>query len=147
MTTFGLPSNIVLYADDDPDDLELVKDSFKRVACRVEVITFDNGSATLSYMQQYSREDPLPCLVILDVNMPFVNGKETLKCLRDMERFRSVPVVLFTTSSHLSDREFARQYGAGFITKPVELKPMECIAEQFMEHCTEETRRQLRNRE
>lgn len=143
MTKYTTPKNIVLYADDDPDDLELVKDAFTQYTRNVDVLTFMNGGEALSYLMRLSSDDILPCLIILDVNMPIVNGMEALRRIRAMERFEEVPVVLFTTSSQPRDKDFARQHNAGFITKPIELKQMEYIADQFVEHCTEETRKRI----
>ena len=138
-----LTKNIVVYADDDQDDLELVKDAFTQYTRNVEVLTFLNGSEALAYLMKLSDEDIIPCLIILDINMPILNGKEALQRIRFMERFNSVPIVLFTTSSQPTDKAFAQQYNAGFITKPIELKQMEYIADQFVEHCTEETRKRI----
>jgi CheY-like chemotaxis protein len=134
----------VLYADDDPDDLDLVKDAFTLYAQDVEVLTFENGSEAITYLLRLEANAPTPCLIILDINMPILNGKETLVHIRAIERFASVPVVLFTTSSQPHDREFARQHNAGFITKPVEFRQMELIADQFVDHCSEEAQKHIR---
>jgi CheY-like chemotaxis protein len=76
--------------------------------------------------------------------MPVINGKETLLRLREIEHFQDVPVVLFTTSSQPMDKSFAKKYNAGFITKPIDVKQMEVIADQFIEHCSEEVRDKIR---
>jgi CheY-like chemotaxis protein len=144
MNRFVLPKNIVLYADDDPDDLDLVKDAFTQFAQDVEVLTFENGSEAITYLLRLEEHDPTPCLIILDINMPILNGKDTLVRIRATERFASVPVVLFTTSSQPHDQEFARRHNAGFITKPIEFRQMELIADQFVDHCSEETQRRIR---
>jgi CheY-like chemotaxis protein len=144
MTQFISPKNLVIYADDDPDDLELVQDALKQHTHNVEVITFQNGLEALSYLSRLKDEDITPCLIILDVNMPIVNGKETLERIRNIKRFDKVPVVLFTTSSFPADKEFARQYNAGFITKPIDYNQMELIANNFIEHCSEETRKRIK---
>jgi CheY-like chemotaxis protein len=136
--------NIVLYADDDPDDLELVQDAFARYSKNVEVVSFMDGASALSYLQALSSLDPLPCLVILDVNMPMLNGKEVLVRLRQLERYQSVPVVLFSTSSQPQDKSFAGRYNAGFVTKPLDVKQMEVITDQFIDHCAQEIRNKIR---
>jgi len=134
----------VLYADDDRDDLELVKDAFAQYSNNVDVVTVMNGSEALSYLDQLSAFDPTPCLIILDINMPVFNGKEVLVKIRQMDRFKSLPVVLFSTSSQPTDINFARRYDAGFITKPLDMQQMEIITDQFIEHCTEEIRKKIR---
>src|SRR5688572_21693303 len=124
MTQSLPPKNIVFYADDDLDDLELVKDAFAQYAKDVEVLTATDGSKALSYLSNLKKYDTIPCLIILDVNMPVIDGKETLLRLREMEHFQEVPVVLFTTSSQPIDKNFAQRYKAGFITKPIDVKQM-----------------------
>ncbi|RYZ00678.1 MAG: response regulator [Chitinophagaceae bacterium] len=144
MTHSISPKNIVLYADDDPDDLQLVQDAFAQFARDVEVVTATDGGQALSYLEALSEFDPLPCLIILDVNMPVVDGKQVLRRLRSLDRFAEVPVVLFTTSSQPADQNFAEKLSAGFITKPLQYKQMELITDQFIAHCAEEIRKKIR---
>ena len=144
MTKSISPRNIVFYADDDIDDLELVKDAFAQYSDNVEVVTVTDGSKALSYLSNLTQNDNLPCLIILDINMPIINGKEVLLRLREMGHLQSVPVVLFTTSSQPIDKSFAKKYNAGFITKPIDVKQMAYIADQFIEHCSDEVKNQIR---
>jgi CheY-like chemotaxis protein len=144
MTKSILPANIVLYADDDPDDLMLVEESFSQYS-NVEVVTAKDGLEALSYLRNLSSLDPLPCLIILDIHMPKLSGTEALKSIRSMERFQHVPIILFTTSSQPHDRSFAAFYKAGFISKPLDLKQMKVITDKFIEHCAEEVRRNIYN--
>ena len=77
--------------------------------------------------------------------MPVINGREVLKRLREVELFKVVPVVLFSTSSQPVDKSFAKWYNAGFITKPIDVKQMELIADQFIEYCSEENQKKIRS--
>ena len=135
--------NIVLYADDDPDDLMLVKDAFSKYSQNIEVITASDGAEALSYLKNLSSFDTAPCLIILDINMPRLNGKEALKDIRSMKRFEDIPVVLFTTSSQLTDKTFASNYNAAFLKKPIDISQMEIITDQFIQHCAEEVRKKI----
>jgi len=144
MTKPATPKNIVLYADDDSDDLELVQEAFSRYSNNVEVVTVRDGSQALSYLNRLADEDPAPCLIILDVNMPVLNGKEVLRRLRNVDRFEAVPAVLFTTSSLPQDQNFARRYNAGFVTKPLDVAQMEVITELFIDHCADEIKKSIR---
>lgn len=144
MTKFLAPTHVVIYADDDPDDIELVEEAFKRYANNVEVVTFRDASQALSYLKNQTESAPLPCLVILDINMPLMDGKEALIRLRQMERYEAIPVVLFTTSSMPLDKAFAKRYDAGFITKPLGYEQMELITKEFINHCSEETQKKIR---
>jgi hypothetical protein len=69
-----------------------------------------------------------------------------LKKIKEMPPLASVPVVLFSTSSSTMDKEFAKKYEAGFITKPLDVSQMEMITELFVEHCRDEIKRTIRKR-
>lgn len=145
--TKAIPSKyIVLYADDDPDDLMLVEEAFRDYASNVEVVTANDGTEAISYLNNLSPLDPVPCLIILDVNMPRLNGKETLQRIRNHERFAEIPVVMFTTSSMPIDVQFAERLDAGFITKPLDIVQIRTIAGVLMEHCAEEVKKRITRR-
>ena len=144
MTKSTTPKNIVLYADDDQDDLELLQESFAKYSNHVEVVTFTDGVTALSYLQRLVNSDVKPCLIILDINMPLLSGKDVLVRLKELDHLDSVPVVLFSTSSQPQDKLFAERHGAGFLTKPLETKQMEMITDQFIDHCAEDIRRNIR---
>ena len=144
MTKSISPRNIVLYADDDIDDLELVTTSFEKYANNVEVLCFRDGTEIVDYLKKLSSLDPKPCLIILDINMPLLNGKDALVKIRRMPEYESIPVVLFSTSSQPNDGSFAEKYNAGFVTKPLEHAQMRVITDQFIEHCSDEIKRNIR---
>lgn len=136
--------NVVLYADDDTDDLELVAEAFSKYRDNVELVTVTDGLQALSYLTTTTKSmNRLPCLIILDINMPRLTGRETLIRLREIDKFEQVPVILFSTSSQPYDKEFAQSYGAGFITKPLDYRQMDRIAEQFLQHCSDEIKSQI----
>lgn len=144
MLTPVTPRNIVFYADDDSDDLELVQDAFARFTKNVEVVTAKDGVQAISYLQSLNLQSPTPCLIILDINMPILNGRDVLKKIKEMPHLLTVPVVLFSTSSSTLDKEFARRYQAGFVTKPLDVSQMEMITELFVDHCSDEIKRNIR---
>jgi CheY-like chemotaxis protein len=139
------PKSLVLYADDDPDDLTLVSEAFSKYSSHVELVTVQNGAEAIDFLGGLTPDDPMPCLIILDVNMPRLNGKEALTQLRKMQGFEDIPVILFTTSSLAFDKTFATKHGAGFVSKPLNSRQMGIIIDQFVDHCAEEVRKQIRN--
>jgi CheY-like chemotaxis protein len=136
--------HFVLYADDDFDDLMLVKEAFSQYSKNVELVTVPDGFHALSYLKNLSDNDPAPCLIILDINMPRMDGKEALVRLREIDRFKTVPAILFTTSSQPTDKDFAEKYDAGFLTKPIDYRQMDVIADQFINHCADEVKKTIR---
>ncbi|HUR09837.1 MAG TPA: response regulator [Flavitalea sp.] len=144
MTKESPIKHLVVYADDDPDDLDLVEEAFSQYSVHVDLIKFQNGEEALDYLRNHLHDEIKPCLIILDINMPGMSGKEVLIRLRGMDRFLEIPVVMFTTSSSSKDIEFARRHKAGFITKPLDISQMELIAEKFIDHCAEDIRKKIR---
>ncbi|HEX2606218.1 MAG TPA: response regulator, partial [Flavisolibacter sp.] len=82
MTKAFLSKSLVLYADDDSDDIELIQDAFRAYAHNVELVVFRNGLELLDYLKEIRPYQPNPCLIILDINMPILDGKDTLKRIR-----------------------------------------------------------------
>ena len=137
-------THYIVYADDDRDDLELMRECFDKHAQNVELVTFENGHSVHHFLTSISHTEPAPCLVILDINMPKLNGREVAQKLRCIKKFENVPIVLFTTSSQPHDKIFARQLNIGFMTKPLNYRQMDSIAESFIEHCTDEIKKIIR---
>ncbi|GAB3894814.1 response regulator [Spirosoma agri] len=106
----------VWIVDDDEDDQYLFELAFKRLVPPVQIKLLNDGEDLLPNLAD---SDDLPGLVILDLNMPRLNGFEALKQLRAEPAYQALPVVVLTTSSSYEDRERAVQLGAnGFLTKP-----------------------------
>ena len=144
MTQTTPPRHLVLYADDDIDDLKFVEQAFTDSLLNIKLVLVGDGVQALDYLSRLSVLDPNPCLIILDVNMPRMNGKEALIGIRKIDRYENIPVVLFTTSSFELDRNFAIQNNAGFVTKPLDARQMQRITDQFIEHCDDEVRKSIR---
>jgi CheY-like chemotaxis protein len=142
-----IPStHYIIYADDDNDDLELMTECFNKHAQNVELVAFHNGLEAFSFLNSLSPSDPSPCLIILDINMPLLNGRDVVQKIRLRKKFEKVPIVLFTTSSQPVDKLFARQYNVGFITKPLNFRQMDVIVDGFIEYCTEDVKKEIRKK-
>ncbi|MGB8191156.1 MAG: response regulator [Chitinophagaceae bacterium] len=132
---------LVIYADDDTDDLFLVSEGFFAYAPNIDLITVRDGLELFECLSVLEAQGKTPCLIVLDINMPRLDGKSTLRRLRQSERYDDVPVVLFSTSSANGDKSFAHAHNAGFITKPRVFTDMSPIIEQFFKQCTDEVHR------
>jgi CheY-like chemotaxis protein len=126
----------ILYAEDDPDDIFMIKQAFEQYDGLTLLLHAGNGFTALEKLSQSKNEGSLPCLIILDINMPGMDGKETLIRIKQSDDFKKIPVVLFTTSSSELDRAFARKWGAEFITKPLVYSELEQLARRFLNLCT-----------
>lgn len=106
----------VLLIEDDIDDVELLKEAFSdnNVAYELEVIM--EGDRVKPYLEN---AEFIPGIIIMDLNLPKTDGKEILKDIKSTDAFKSIPLIVFSTSSSREDVEYAYSLGANkFITKP-----------------------------
>ncbi len=146
MTQSLPPKSLVLYADDDPDDIQLLSEAFEVYSNDLELMTFTDGIELLRFIETVDPFHVAPCLFILDINMPLLNGKETLRRLRRLDSFADVPVVLFSTSSLPADAAFAKNFNAGFVTKPLHTNQVHLIIDEIIEHCSDDVKRNIRRK-
>jgi CheY-like chemotaxis protein len=106
----------ILIVDDDADDREIIKDAFVSGSFDMEYICLENGDRLVEHLETNSQH---VSLILLDLNMPGKDGRESLKQIKTSKRFHHIPVVVFTTSSSQRDQIMAYDLGANcFITKP-----------------------------
>ena len=131
-----VPTKYFIHADDDSDDRQTVADMIAKIDPVLTVIGVENGIEVLNYLKSLDQEDALPCFILLDINMPAMNGFQTLESLKSKDSFKSIPVILFTTSSHTRDIQLAKRLGAeNLITKPFSLQGIGEITKQFADFC------------
>ncbi|HWJ90456.1 MAG TPA: response regulator [Flavisolibacter sp.] len=128
-------SYTILYVDDDHDDLMLIAEAFEKYTSNLRVINAYNGQDAVSKLKTMKDQGSLPCLVIIDINMPVMNGKELLQKIRSNDDLKEVPVVLFSTSNNPKDKFFAQDLDADFITKPVTFSNLNSLVSQFVTRC------------
>ena len=129
---------IILLVEDDPADQKLIKISFKNQKVANELHFVNDGKEALDYLYQrarFSNGAPRPDLILLDLNMPGMNGKEFLKRIKSDENLKRIPVVVLTTSN--SERDIIETYNlqiSGYVNKPLNLTEFKKIIEQIGEY-------------
>ena len=124
MTPATMPITI-LMADDDPDDRLLTADALKEARLINDIRFVENGVELLEYLRRQGKfaapaDAPRPGLILLDLNMPKMDGRTVLKELKQDPDFRMIPVVVLTTSK--DDEDVYKSYDLGvnsYIVKPV----------------------------
>ena len=128
-----MEKRFILYAEDDADDRFIFEEAFLHHRDQIEILQFSNGLELINYLDTSNHAHP--SLIVLDINMPKLGGRETLKILRGYPEFRSTPIAMLTTSSLQVDADFARQHNAMFLTKSINHSQMEKITTQLLEYC------------
>jgi CheY-like chemotaxis protein len=110
-------TKIIYLADDDQDDRFFLRQAIKAANAATEIIEVENGLELLSLIK--GQTETRASLILMDMNMPKMNGLETIAALREELGLFSVPVVMISTSSNTALIEMAYEAGAdSFITKP-----------------------------
>ncbi|CAG5018417.1 Response regulator rcp1 [Dyadobacter sp. CECT 9275] len=113
-----MPTKTIYLADDDPDDRFLIREAIKEVNPEIKIIETDNGLALLSLIREIT--EPESTLILLDMNMPKMNGLETITALRSDPTLPLIPAMMISTSYDHSLAEEAFRAGInGYMTKPV----------------------------
>ena len=111
---------IALYADDDADDLDILYEIVEMLNPAFKVITVRNGQEVVDFLES---SVVLPDIIILDINMPIMDGRSCLKFIKKDPRFNSIPVIIFSTSTNQKDIELCYQLGAlAYVEKPFTFK-------------------------
>jgi CheY-like chemotaxis protein len=126
----------ILWADDDTDDLFIVKEVMENLEDNHQMIEVNNGKQVLDYLNSIEYPTLLPCLVILDINMPILNGKETLAIMKSEEKFNAITVAIFTTSSSEKDRKYCESFGARLFTKPHTFAGFQEVVGELLSLCS-----------
>lgn len=129
-------SRYIIFADDDADDLELITGFFKQYNRNVNVLEFKDGKEVLKFLDEFAASASTPALIVLDINMPRLNGKETLMAIRRHPRFHTIPVVLYTTSSNPEDEDFCKKLGASWVSKAPTVEGVRQTARIFADFCS-----------
>jgi CheY-like chemotaxis protein len=116
----------IMLVDDDEDDRFVFKSAVNELFPDIIFNDFANADEFISFL--HFENFMLPELLFLDINMPVKNGFQVLKSIKKDERFKSIPVVMFSTSSLKEDMEIARKLGAdGYAVKPSSFEGLESI--------------------
>ena len=106
----------IFYADDDADDLDFFRDVTAAIDKSIDLFTHENGNQLLVAVRN---PPPSPHIIFLDLNMPGKDGFEVLKELKSSEKYKNIPVVMFSTSNNEQNILRTRELGANlYITKP-----------------------------
>jgi CheY-like chemotaxis protein len=129
------PTRIVLCVDDDPDDRDLVCYTIGEIDPSIKLVHAEDGLQAIDYLSRAKREDSLPCLVILDINMPRMDGKQTLAEIKKDAALSELPVVVFSTSNSPIDKMYCDRFGVELVKKPSNMSNMQQEMRRVLQYC------------
>ena len=116
-----LPNCPILFAEDDKLDQKSMQRAFKDLKITNPLVIVENGKEALDYLKNSGNKSP--CLILLDLNMPIMNGIEFLRAAKKDQNLNGIPVVVLTTSKEEQDETESFQLGVtGYMIKPVDYK-------------------------
>jgi len=127
----------ILLVEDSPDDVFFLQRAFKRAEVKNALQVVKDGQQALGYLAgvgEYADREkfPLPCLVLLDLKLPYVPGLDVLKWIRSRTELQTLPVIIFTSSSERSDVDRAYRLGANsYLVKPSDAEQLVGLAKSF----------------
>lgn len=130
----------ILLVEDSPDDVFFLQRAFKRAEIKNPLQVVKDGQQALGYLGGFAEyadreKHPLPCLVLLDLKLPYVPGLDVLKWIRSRTDLQTLPVIIFTSSSERSDVDRAYRLGANsFLVKPSDAEQLVGLAKSFAEY-------------
>jgi CheY-like chemotaxis protein len=119
-----MATGTVLYVEDEEFDVLFMRRAFQRAGLEQHLKVVADGQQALDYLggsAPYAdrTQHPLPSVIVLDINLPFVSGFDVLKWIREKPEVRPTPVVMFSSSARLEDRTRASELGANeYVEKP-----------------------------
>lgn len=122
--------NYIVYVDDDYDDKELMKELFDPIE-EYSLVILDDGWDLLQYLE---KSEEIPALIILDINMPVVDGKKSIRTLKSKKRYKDIPVVMYSTTTNAQEIEWYKVLGVDVITKPTSYNDFQNITQRFLSY-------------
>jgi len=124
----------ILLVEDNEGDILLTLEAFKEMKVKNTVTVVKDGVEAIDFLKKRREKigQAMPDLILLDINMPKLNGIEVLEFIKKDEKFKKIPVVMLTTSSSQSDIEVCyEKYANCFITKPMDFGRFMDVVEQI----------------
>lgn len=122
----------ILLVDDNAMDVDLALRALKRAKLPNPILVARDGEEALEWIPRWEAGEPTPAVILLDINMPKVDGLEVVRKLKAHPELRVIPVVMLTTSANAPDVKTGYLYGANsYIVKPVDFQKFAEVATQI----------------
>ena len=127
----------ILCVDDDEDDLYFIREVIHSRSFPLHIEEAKNGWEAMNYLEESLLSERFPCLVIMDMNMPKMDGKQAITKMKENKFLSRIPIVVFTTSTNEEDRRYFENRGIQFISKPFEYKVFTSQIVDLLAYCAD----------
>jgi CheY-like chemotaxis protein len=135
MNNYPFTNRTILCIDDDADDLQMLREAIASISHDYTIREAYDGLSGLATLQHMKAVNQLPCLIVMDINMPRMDGKQAFVKLQEDPILSNIPIVIFSTSSSPLDKMFFQHKGVEFMTKPIVFEQLVDTAEKLLSMC------------
>jgi CheY-like chemotaxis protein len=125
----------VLLIDDDKEDLGMLQEALKSIDINHKILEAHDGIQGLAKLKELNEKNILPCLIVLDINMPKMDGKQTFVTIKNNSQLSNIPIVIFSTSSSLLDKAFFERHNTAYFVKPINFVELARSASRMINMC------------
>jgi len=119
------PKKLIVVAEDNPNDIFLLKSAFEEAAPTISVTFIEDGMALVHNFESRQQQTPAPELLLLDLNIPGMDGFQVLEWIRQQPGLRKMPVIIFSSSGAAADIDRAYELGANsYLVKPFDFRQL-----------------------
>ena len=135
MKTKNIPLHkLILIGEDDIDDKEILEEIFSSMDSLIKLTFINDGQKLVSFLENATLEN-LPGLIILDYNMPHLNGAEILRSIQQNEKVKNIPKIIWSTANADGFKNICLQLGAReYLVKPSRFKDLESMIKQMLSY-------------
>ena len=126
---------LILCVEDDEDDIALIEETVNEIDSSLRIVAKPNGKEALMFLHRQKEQHYLPCLILLDFNMPVMNGNDVLDAIMKDDVFKEIHVIVFTTSSSQREQLICESYGVEIVTKPHRIAEFKRVLNHLVVRC------------
>lgn len=124
----------ILYAEDDMDDRKLLSDMLTDLNSRIRLVCVNNGAELIDYLQKLKPRARYPSFILLDINMPVMDGLQTLEVLQSTAELKEIPVIVYSTTPP-GGKHLSKLGGIEYMKKPVRVQDVVAATRKFVVYC------------
>jgi CheY-like chemotaxis protein len=125
----------IFVVDDDDDDIELLRSTLEDLGYSFNLNTASNAFDAITRLQVLDSDNQLPCIIVLDLNLPVMEGKALYEFIKNNKSLASIPIAVLTSSNNKVDKEYFA-HKASYFVKPYSVENLYTCAQKIIECCS-----------